>query len=315
MHRVNAPFTKAIVSSKPDGTRKRSIDLPSTTRILARLLLLALALGATAGCATSFLYERADRLANRWVNGYVELEPAQQARLETGLTELHEWHRREHLPAYAGWLRGIALRLGGAQPVSADELGVLGEELGEFWRELADRALPVLVEVGAALDDGQVAELTSSLREEREKELREAERRSEAWHRQRRVRSMERFLKRWTGLLNTGQREAIRAWSEQLEPSRELYFANRLGWLEDLEMALAQRDHEEALRLTARGLFVTPSQRWEPDYEALVQRNAERTTRFMVDFLANLEPQQRERAVARLERLAAEFESLSRAGD
>lgn len=288
--------------------------MPSAIQFLARLLLLTLTLGVTAGCATSFLYERADRFANRWVNGYVELEPTQQARLDTGLGELHEWHRREHLPAYAEWLRGIALRLGEPQPVSAEELRVLGDELGEFWRELADRALLTLVEVGAALDDEQVSDLLVSLREEREKELREAERRSEAWHRQRRARSMERFLRRWTGPLNAAQREAIRAWSEELEPSRELYFSNRAGWLEDLEMALAQRDHEEALRLAARGLFVTPSQRWEPDYEALIQRNTERTTRFMVDFLADLEPRQRERAVARLERLAAEFEGLSRTG-
>jgi hypothetical protein len=285
--------------------------LSSAARILARLLVLSLALGATAGCATSFLYERADRLANRWVNGYVDLEPAQQARLEAGFTELHEWHRREHLPAYAAWLRGIALRLGEAQPVSAEELQLLGEELGEFWRELADRALPALVEVGAGLDDDQVAALLSSLREERDKELREAARRADAWHQQRRARSMERFLKRWTGPLSAGQRQVVQAWSTSLEPSRELYFSNRLGWLEDLEMALAQRDHEEALRLAARGLFVTPSQRWEPDYEALIQRNTERTTRFMVDFLANLEPRQRDRAIARLERLAAEFEALS----
>jgi hypothetical protein len=184
--------------------------LSSAARILARLLVLSLALGATAGCATSFLYERADRLANRWVNGYVDLEPAQQARLEAGFTELHEWHRREHLPAYAAWLRGIALRLGEAQPVSAEELQLLGEELGEFWRELADRALPALVEVGAGLDDDQVAALLASLREERDKELREAARRADAWHQQRRARSMERFLKRWTGPLSAGQRQASR---------------------------------------------------------------------------------------------------------
>lgn len=83
-------------------------------RFAARKLLPALlafvALGAGSGCATSFLYDRADRFANRWVGDYLELDPAQQESLDAALADLHRWHRREQLPAYAAWLRSAAAR-------------------------------------------------------------------------------------------------------------------------------------------------------------------------------------------------------------
>lgn len=287
----------------------------STRPRRALLILLALsALGGIGGCATTFVYERADRLANRWVDGYVELDPAQRALIEQGLTRLHDWHRREQLPAYAAWLRGAAARLADDTPFSAQELQELGAELGAFWHALAGAGLPVLVELGAGLDDAQVAELLAAVREEQQKQRDEAARRTEAWHAQRRIRSMERFLRRWAGRLSEEQRIAMRGWTEQLEPTRAASFENRAGWVDELEIALVDRADPAALREAAERLFVRPTERWSPDYAALVERNSVHTTRFMADFLDGLDAQQRARAIERLERLAAQFEQLAAAG-
>lgn len=287
----------------------------STRPRRALLILLALlSLGGIAGCATTFVYDRADRLANRWVGGYVELDPAQRALVERGLTELHDWHRREQLPAYAAWLRATAARLGDDAPFSAEELREQGTELADFWHALAAAGMPVLVELGAGLSDAQVAELLAAVREEQQKQFDEAARRTEAWHAQRRIRSMERFLRRWAGRPTEEQRVAMRGWAEQLEPTRVASFENRAGWVDELEIALADRGDPAALRAAAERLLVRPTGRWSPDYAALVERNSARTTRFMVDFLDGLEDQQRARAIERLERLAAQFEQLAAAG-
>jgi hypothetical protein len=283
-------------------------------RNVCRILLVALALGVATGCATSFLYERADRFANRWVDGYVELEPEQQSQLERELSALHEWHRREQLPQYAGWLRGLARRLELEQPFSEAELRSYGEELGIFWRALASEVTPALVHIGTTLDDSQAEALIAALREQRETELEGARQRSASWQEQRRARSMERFLRRWTGRLLPEQRTAVRAWSASLEPSLEAAHVNRLGWIEAMEQALERRGDEDHLLAAAEALFVRPAERWQPDYAALVERNAAKSKSFLLEFLDGLEPRQRTRAVARLERLAAEFETLSEAG-
>lgn len=282
-------------------------------RVLLSLLAVAV-LGASGGCATSFLYERADRFAHRWVGEYLELDEPQQAALDEAFAELHRWHRREQLPAYAAWLRTAAGRLADGGPYPEEELRSLGTELGGFWRELAWAGAPALAGLGADLSDAQVAALLQGLREAREKEFEHAAGRSDAYHRQRSARSLERFLRRWTGRMTAEQRALIGDWAASLEPSRAASLENRAGWIDALERALEGRDDPAALRTAAERLFVAPSSRWDPAYAALVERNAARTTAFMAEFLAGLEERQRERAAARLEGLAAQFEQLAASG-
>ncbi|MFU8820295.1 MAG: DUF6279 family lipoprotein [Gammaproteobacteria bacterium] len=277
------------------------------------VIVILVILGGTMGCATSLVYDRADRLANRWLGGYVALDASQRATLDAGLEALHEWHRREQLPAYAGWLRGAAARLADDQPLSEQEVRELGTALGALWRELASEALPLLLEIGVGLDDAQVAGLLEALREKQRIELEAANRRAAAWHQQRRVRSTERFMRRLAGPLTQEQRAATAAWAATLEPTHQVQHDNRLGWINELEYALARRADPDTLRVSAERLFVAPDSRWSPEVEALVERNSARTTAHFVALLNGLDDRQRARAITRLERLAAEFESLSRA--
>ena len=286
----------------------------SSCRRICRGLLLCAALFSLAGCGTAFIYERADGFAGRWLNGYVELEPQQQAALEAELEALHEWHRREHLPRYAAWLRSLAGQLEAPGALGPAEVRARGEELGAFWRELADRALPPLLELGSGLDDAQAEALVARLRDEHRELLEEGARRSAEWQAGRRARAMERFLKRWTGRFSAEQRAAVRAWSQQLEPSREAWLESRIGWIDAMEGALARRDDEAALELAARTLIARPEERWSEEYAGLVARNSARTTEFLAQFLAGLDPAQRARAVERLESLASDLESLAATG-
>jgi len=287
------------------------MQLHHKTRLLCMTLLACFALAGTSGCATSFFYERADRLTERWLDGHLELDQAQQAELAAGLEDLHAWHRREHLPDYAGWLRAVAGRLERKPPPSAAELQDYGEQLAAWWRELAETSLPLLARIGAQLDDAQVAALLASLHEERREELAAAERADPAREEARRARSMGRFLRRFTGSMRPAQQDALAAWSATMEASRIPRLENRLGWIQELEEALERRQEPAALAAAAYPLVVTPTRRWKPGYAALAERNRARTVAFMADFLAELEPRQRERAVDRLRKLADELEALS----
>jgi len=290
---------------------REPMQLRHKTRLLCMMLLACLALVGTGGCATSFFYERADRFTERWLDGHLELGEVQQAELAAGLEDLHAWHRREHLPDYAAWLRAVAGRLERVPSPSSEELQGYGEQLAAWWRELAETSLPLLVRIGSQLDDARVAALLASLHEERREELEAAERADPAREEARRARSMERFLRRFTGSLRPAQRDALAAWSATMEASRIPRLENRLGWIQELEEALERRREPGALAAAAYPLVVTPTRRWKPAYAALAERNRGRTMAFMADFLAGLEPRQRERAVDRLRKLADELEALS----
>jgi hypothetical protein len=286
--------------------------VPVRFRRILLLLVVLFAAGGTTGCATAFLYERADRLANRWVGDYVELTEERQAALDAGLADLHAWHRSEQLPAYADWLRTAGARLEDPAQFSAAELQERGAELGRFWHAIGNAALPLALDLGASLEDAEVAGFIRTLRERNDKEYAAAERRPEEWHEQRRARSMERALRRWTGRLTEEQRARIGAWAAELEPSRSASFENRRGWVDELQVALDHR-HERARLAEAAGiLLITPSARWSPEYRALIERNSLRTAGFLADFLNNLEERQRVAAVERFRRLAMEFDELSR---
>lgn len=84
----------------------------------------------------------------------------------------------------------------------------------------------------------------------------------------------------------------------------------------EFEYAAARADsyHRQRSARSMERLFVAPTARWEPEYAALVERNAARTRAFMVEFLGGLDERQRQRAVERLERLAAQFEQLAATG-
>lgn len=281
-------------------------------RVYRVALVLAILVGAS-GCATSYLYDRADRFADRWVGRYVSLDATQQRQLDAGLAELHRWHRREQLPAYTEWLRNVAARLHTKQSLSEDEVRLLASGLRRFWEDFASAGLPVVAQIGATLSDAQAAELLASLREKQQVELEEANRRPEAWHKERRVRSMHRFIRRWIGPLSDEQRAAMDAWAAGLEPARAASLENRAGWIDALELALEQRANADALRATAGPLFVAPAERWSPEYRGLVERNSDRSLAWFTTLINSLDDRQRERAIARLERLADELMQLSAA--
>ncbi len=293
------------------GQSMRTMGYMSSCRRFLRCLLLGAVLLTLTGCGTSFLYDRADRFAGRWVNGYVDLGPEQQAALDAEFEALHAWHRREHLPRYAAWLRTVGEQLQAPGALGPGEIEAHVEELTGFWRELADRALPPLLQLGAGLEDVQVDEFLARLREEHQELTAENGERTPEWRAARRARSMERFLKRWTGGLSAEQRAEVRAWSQQLEPSREAWLESRAGWINTMERALAVRQDREALELAAQTLVARPEDRWSEEYAGIVARNSARTTQFLAGFLAGLDADQRARAVERLESLAADLESLA----
>jgi Family of unknown function (DUF6279) len=70
-----------------------------------RWIIGAALLALVTGCSMVRVgYSQAPMLAYWWIDGYLDLDGAQSARLREGLDQWFDWHRRNELPAYAALL-------------------------------------------------------------------------------------------------------------------------------------------------------------------------------------------------------------------
>ena len=60
-----------------------------------------------AGCSSEFLYNRVDRLAQFYIERYIDLDRDQSRSLKVNLEGLKEWHRYNELSEYQDFLNQI----------------------------------------------------------------------------------------------------------------------------------------------------------------------------------------------------------------
>ena len=273
--------------------------------------LLATAALLAAGCTTRLAYNSADFLLSRYVDSYISFEAGQEAAFDRRLETLIAWHRADELPAYAAWLEGVSGAVGSRSGVTAQQVTAWREDLSAFWSSTAERLAPELVAIGASLNDEQVADLLAKLAENQGELVERYGDRTPGERLERRVRSMERFLARWTGRLTRPQKALVGAWARELEPTTELWLASRAGWAAELESALAARGDQARLEAAVGRLFVDPSERWSDAYRARIEHNSAVTARFLAGFINALEPRQRSKARSRISDLAQDLRVLA----
>ena len=128
----------------------------------------ALALG---GCsAVRLAYDNAPDFAYWWLDGYVDFDSQQSLRLRSDLQALHEWHRKDELPALAEMLRN--LQAAAPLNVSPEQVCALATFLEGRVLEAAGRMLPAAGAIAPALKPTQLEHLTKAW-DKRNREWRE----------------------------------------------------------------------------------------------------------------------------------------------
>jgi hypothetical protein len=101
--------------------------------------IIGIAVVALTGCSMARLgYNNGPALAVWWLDGYLDLDSAQEAQARQALAGWFDWHRRTQLPDYARWLATWTERAGGE--VSGDEVCRWSELTRERALAAADRA-------------------------------------------------------------------------------------------------------------------------------------------------------------------------------
>lgn len=123
------------------------------------------------GCSAVRLgYDNGPSLALWWLDGYLDLNRAQEARARPALEDWFAWHRSTQLPEYARWLATWKQRAGGT--VTGEEICRWSEIAGEKVKLAMERAVPAAAELLPLIEPAQWQHLEKR-QAERNAELRQ----------------------------------------------------------------------------------------------------------------------------------------------
>lgn len=111
-----------------------SRQLPDLRHIIGVLLSSLLALCLSACSAVQLTYQNAPELSYWWIDGYLDINDAQSAKLRQGLSSLHAWHRQQELPVYLATLNKLQ---------KAADADTTPEQVCALYAELRARLQPV----------------------------------------------------------------------------------------------------------------------------------------------------------------------------
>jgi hypothetical protein len=281
----------------------------------ARTIFVVVLLLFTAGCTSTFVYNRLDTLVAWYLEGLVTLTNPQRTELRQWLGETLEWHRDTELSRYAEFLRALSAK--STEPVTRIELEDAERQFRRFTRDLAERSAPQAAQLLLDLDDQQLDEMLHSLEE---KSLERLEEEAELvddgeWH-SHRAKQIAKQMKRWTGRVETEQLELIRGTAKQLQPSYPDWLESQRTWRTALRDAMALRHNDvDAARREVVALLTEPDQRWTAKYRATQAHNRELTMDLLETLGKDLTTEQRSELQRQTLKLAERLEGLARGGE
>ena len=140
------------------------LNIPGFKTFLPGLLCLFL----LAGCSSEFLYNRVDRLAQFYIERYIDLDRDQSNSLKVNLEELKEWHRQDELSDYRDFLNQIETDI--QEDITRETVAGWMSNARSAYLRIRDKAIPSLIDVAATLTPAQVEEFSVKL-EKRNRKL------------------------------------------------------------------------------------------------------------------------------------------------
>ena len=241
-----------------------AVSMPLPARLAAVLLALLL----LAGCGNTFLYNRLDWLIGWYVDDYVELSRAQEKVFQQRLRPVLDWHRREELALYAAFLQQI--EADSAAPLDADTVRDWSRQLLLALERIEARLWPLIHEIGADLDQAQMAELLENIRA-RQRELEEEYlTRTDEEYAEDNFDRLSENLRDFLGPLSSAQEDQIAGAAQAMRRLDQAWLEERRLWLKTLQRLSAR---EPGWQAALRAAWAQRKERRTPRYHAHRRHN------------------------------------------
>ena len=234
----------------------------------ARLAAVLLALLLLAGCGNTFLYNRLDWLIGWYVDDYVELSRAQEKVFQQRLRPVLDWHRREELALYAVLLQQI--EADSAAPLDADTVRDWSRQLLLALERIEARLWPLIHEIGADLDQAQMAELLENIQAKQRELEEEYLTRTDEEYAEDNFDRLSENLRDFLGPLSAAQEDQIARAAQAMRRLDQAWLEERRLWLKTLQRLSAR---EPGWQAALRAAWAQRKERRTPRYHAHRRHN------------------------------------------
>jgi hypothetical protein len=259
--------------------------------------------------ATRMAYDNADTMLRYMASSYFDLDGAQAEDMGRRIEQLHQWHRRSELPAYAALLRSASERA--ARGITAADVAWGLENVRSRYRKFASKAAEEAAPVLATLAPAQIAALEGKFADNNEKFEREflppddqERRRAQA------KRMLERF-RDFAGELSVDQEVRIEFFVLANEKHVALRYEDRRRFQRDLVAAIRTHRDPQELGASLAEIFNKPELRRTEEFIREDRAWDEALAQLVVELDRSLSPAQRAHVVRRLSKYASDFAALA----
>lgn len=288
-------------------------------RSLRHALLLSVAI--ISGCSGGTwllptLYNRLDNMmAGRFLD-YADFDDSQRRFIKQGAREYHDWHRVNELPAYAGFMQALAIRLNAGEP-TLDTTEVANWAAWMDARNAASQQCNPVNDAGeflVAVSDEQVEQIEAHINELYDEFMEEYQSETASERARESTRTAVKWLRRMGLDLNDAQREHLHDTILEQAGSRGAFFELWYDWSLQLVALLQQRQRGVTAADIEQHLQQLSGLSRNADPERY-QRNRQRWIRYFAELGSSLDKAQRTEFGDWLQETAATLMDISRDRD
>lgn len=236
------------------------------------------------------------------VERFVDLDKEQKKTTKSAIKTFHSWHRQSQLPPYADFVQTFLQQVQAGPFTGADI-----HRQTDAAQRLVDASLQQLLapaeQIARTLADRQVLEVLENIDEERQEFVQEYVDISDKKRLKKRQKDIRNFFEPWFGRFSKQQKRLTRDWAAALEPFEQLSASQQKQWRAEIKTLLDNRADVPALRQGLKGLMFYRTDDWQPELEAVLDRNQERTYQLVADLLNSLSAKQKNKLLRKLKKL------------
>lgn len=275
-----------------------------------RLLFITLVFVSLAGCAaTSLLYNHADWLIARQINGYFDLNRSQKMFLSSRLNGILTQHRHEALPRYESVLRQAEERV--QDGITTDDLDWAFGQYDQLRADLFGRFVLDGTEFVRQVNDSQVSRLKKALQSRlaREEALLQDDVAKRLSKRTERILGLAR---EWLGMLSAQQEQEITRLSMKFPDTLPAWYAHRKHRHEQL-LALMESRSSDQTGARLEDWLVHQDMDTDPHFTEMTKQFRRHITGLIISLDRSATVAQRQHFLSKVDELAATIRRLQAA--
>lgn len=263
--------------------------------------------GIQGGCSsTTMLYNNASWLVLDKIDDYFSISSNQEQQLDQDIDLFLKWHRYQELPEYVKLLSTFNRQI--ADGLTREELNLLFDALSAARVRFAEAGLQSASLFLASIDNKQIewfdSEFQQKLAEDREQiELTVTQQKEKSFSK------LLDNLEDWFGDFDQKQQNALRVVSQARPMNHANWLSRREQRHRELLLFLRSKPNAPSIKIYLRRQYV---ERFKPNSNDMVKNSRQFWLSALLDIDQMISPEQRQRAMTRLDSYRKDFDDLSR---